>query len=92
MEHAQAEGLFKDYDAGRLDRGSVRALHAHFKDCEACRARARLRRDGARAALGQADRGPASPDLQSQIVRNRTLLIQILFLMIFAWFVWKMKR
>ncbi|MGH7442127.1 MAG: hypothetical protein ACREKE_05570 [bacterium] len=94
MEHAQVEPLLKDYFAGSLDRAATRELHVHFKTCEICRSRMRLRLAGAESdrERRRSDRGSAPPEIQARIAGNRNLLIQILLLMIFAWFVWKMKR
>ncbi|HTB23488.1 MAG TPA: zf-HC2 domain-containing protein [bacterium] len=90
--HAQAEALLKEYFAGRLDRETVRALHAHFKDCEACRSNLRVRKAEIHRTGGNPGRGLDSPELQAKIVHNRNLLIQVLLLMLLAWFIWKFKR
>jgi len=92
MDHAQADSLLKDYFAGRLDRETVRALHGHFKECQACRSRMRLLKAGMDGERLRPDLGPAAPEVQAQIVRNRDLLIKILLLMLLAWFVWKFKH
>lgn len=92
LSHSQAEGLLPSYQAGTLSREQVRALHLHFKDCEACRSRIRLQRAMA-GRQGAADEGGlASPELQKQMARNRDLLIKVLLLMVFAFFVWRFRR
>jgi predicted anti-sigma-YlaC factor YlaD len=92
MDHAEAQRALPDYFAGRLGREDVRALHAHLKDCEACRSHIRL----SKAQLDDTRMRPArdlgSPEVQAQIVKNRNLLLQVLALMLFAYFVWKFKR
>lgn len=92
MDHQRAEGLWADYDAGRLDRATVRELHEHLKGCELCRSRVRLRKlsQGGRQAME--DRNVASPEIQAQMARNRDLLVKVLILMAFAAFIWHMKR
>ncbi len=96
MDHARAASLQEDYFRGRLDRATVRELHEHLKACEECRSRVRLRRAGADAEReGRIGRGARDADMdaiQARIVGNRNLLIQILLLLVFAWFVWRMKR
>lgn len=92
MDHPQAETLLPAYFAGRLDRETMRAFHAHLKGCEICRSRMRLQKAVAQSEGDRPDKSLTSPDTQAQIARNRDLLIKILLLMIFAWFVWKFKR
>jgi hypothetical protein len=94
MEHREAEALLPAYEAGRLDREGTRALHAHFKACEACQSRIRLRRAAASAgprAAGRAQ-GLSDPETQRMIARNRDLLIKILLLLVAAWAVFKWRR
>ena len=92
MDHSEAQSLFADYFAGRLDRQATRALHGHFKECEICRTRIRLERAQLLGGRGPRERAPGAPDIQAQMARNRDLLIKILLVMIAAYFVYKMKR
>jgi anti-sigma factor RsiW len=92
MDHGEAKGLFPAYFAGRLDPATARELQRHIKDCEACRTRVGLERASIKAKPGRDERGLASPETQQQMSRNRDLLIKILMLMVFAYFVLKMKR
>ena len=92
MTHAEAERLQERYFQGKLDRAETRGLHAHFKDCELCRSRIRLRRAAAPSGADAEGRGLSSPETQRQIARNRDLLVKILLLGVAAWAVFKWKR
>jgi hypothetical protein len=91
MTHAEAERLYDRYAQGSLERAETRELHAHFKGCELCRSRIRLRRAAAPSDDGS-ERGLSSPETQRQIARNRDLLIKILLLGVAAWAVLKWKK
>ena len=94
MDHAEAARLMAAYESGTLGRPETKELHAHFKGCEACQSRIRLRR----AMVGKGPQAPslarslADPETQKQIARNRDLLIKILGLGIAAWAVFKWHR
>lgn len=92
MDHARAEGLFDDYRAGRLDRETTRELHQHFKVCEDCRLRIRLERARVDGARNSGDQGQPASGAERQIRNNRVQLFWILALMLFAYFIWKVKR
>ncbi|HXB97166.1 MAG TPA: hypothetical protein VNZ54_03885 [bacterium] len=92
MTHPEAERLYDAYFQGTLDRAATRDLHAHFKDCEQCRSRIRLRRAAAPTRDAVEARGLSSPETQRQIARNRDLLIKILLLGVAAWAVFKWKK
>jgi|GEM_PF-4492278 hypothetical protein len=92
MTHAEAERLHERYFQGKLDRAETRDLHAHFKDCELCRSRIRLRRAAAPSDGALESPGLSSPETQRQIARNRDLLIKILLLGVAAWAVFKWKN
>jgi hypothetical protein len=92
MTHADAERLYDRYFQGKLERAETRGLHAHFKDCELCRSRIRLRRAAAPAGDSLEARALSSPETQRQIARNRDLLIKILLLGVAAWAVFKWKK
>ena len=91
MEHAEAQSLFTAYFNGTLSREQTRALHVHFKDCEACRSRIRLEKAMGDRKLRLDDNSLASPQVQNQIAKNRDLLIKILLLFALAWAVYKYK-
>jgi hypothetical protein len=94
MDHAEAVKLLPAYDAGSLGREDTRALHLHFKGCDACQSRIRLRRAVSHAGPDASGplQGLADPETQRQIARNRDLLIKILLLMVAAWAVFKWRR
>lgn len=92
LGHSEAEALLPGYREGSLDREQVRALHAHFKDCEACRTRIRLQRAVAGSQAGPDLSGLASPEIQKQMARNRDLLVKILILLLFGFLVWRFRR
>lgn len=89
MTHDQAVPLLDAYRHGRLDREVVRQLHAHFKDCEACRSLIRLQRAALEGRTAMDELGLVSPEIQKQMARNRDLMIKILLLMFFALLVWR---
>ncbi len=91
MSHSEAEALLPGYQAGSLSREKVRALHQHFKDCEACRTRIRLQRAVSGQVSADDDRF-SSPEIQKQMARNRDLLVKILILFVFALLVWRLRR
>ena len=92
LTHAQAEALLPGYQDGSLSREQVRGLHAHFKDCEACRSRIRLRRAMATGRQAGKESSGLPPEVQAQMARNRDLMIKILALMVFALLVWRFRR
>ena len=92
LTHAQAELLLPQYQQGSLGREQVRALHGHFKDCEACRTRIRLQRALAHDPLKEIARDMSSPEIQKQMARNRDLLVKILLLLLFGFLVFRYKR
>jgi len=91
ITHAEAEALLPAYQAGTLERGQMRALHQHFKECETCRTRIRLRRAVATPSR-TFEAGLTNPEIQKQVARNRDLLVKILVLMLFGWLVWRLRR
>ena len=94
MDHARATQVLPAYESGALGREETRDLHAHFKACEACQSRIRLRRAAAQAGgPGRLrPRGPEDPETQRMMARNRDLLVKILLLLVAAWAVFKWRR
>lgn len=94
MDHARATQLLPAYESGTLGREETRDLHAHFKACEACQSRIRLRRAALQAggAGRLRPRGLEDPEIQRMMARNRDLLVKILLLLVAAWAVFKWRR
>lgn len=80
MTHAEAQASLVAYHANALDRDAVRRFHAHLKDCEDCRRSMRLRRADLGVRRNRFRRENLPPEVQSQMAKNRDLLIKVLLL------------
>lgn len=92
MTHSEATNAFPAYFNGTLGREEVRGLHAHLKDCDACRARVRLQKAIGQSSLQKPSNSLVSPETQSAMARNRDLLVKLLILMVLAWAVFRFKH